>query len=191
MEKRKQHPLSNVVEEVRESAVFRQKFEEKPPIRFEHVVEAAQSFVAACAVCQHPSRTCWLICPDTRRQEEICNELLNWDIGAHFFPELELPAIEGAVPDPELVAERLALLQQIATGKRMIVVVTRSILESPVVGPDQVLNQTLTLQRGDSVDSRQLIEKLVRAGYEKVSQVSGRGEFANRGGIIDIFSAQH
>src|SRR3982075_3573070 len=191
MEKSKQHPLTKVVEEVRQSAVFRRNFEERPPIQFEHVVEAAQSFVAACVVREHPSRTCWLICPDTRRQEEICNELLNWEIGAQFFPELELPAVEGAVPDPELVAERLALLQQIANGKRMVVVVTRSVLESPVMSPDQLLNQTLTLQRGDSLDSRQLIEKLLQAGYERVSQVSGRGEFANRGGIIDIFSAQH
>ncbi|HEX3444327.1 MAG TPA: hypothetical protein VHS80_06385, partial [Chthoniobacterales bacterium] len=110
MEKSEQHQLTNIVEEVRQCAFFRQKFEEKPPIGFEHVVEAAQSFVAACVVRQHPSRTSWLICPDTRRQEEICNELLNWEIGAQFFPELELPAIEGAVPDPELVAERLALL---------------------------------------------------------------------------------
>jgi len=59
-------------------------------------VEAAQSFVAACVVRQHASRSCWLICPDARRQEEICNELLNWEIGAQFFPELELPAIEGS-----------------------------------------------------------------------------------------------
>jgi len=190
MEKSKQRLSTNVVEAVRQSPEFRQKFEEKPPICFEHVVEAAQSFVAACAVRQHPSRTCWLICPDARRQEEICNELLNWEIGARFFPELELPAIEGAVPDPELMAERLALLQQIVTGRRMAVVVTRSVLESPVVPGDRVLNQTLILQRGDSLDSGQLIEKLIQAGYEKVSQVSGRGEFANRGGIIDIFSAQ-
>jgi len=74
------------------------------------------------------------------------------------------------------MAERLALLQQIVTGKRMAVVVTRSVLESPVVPGDRVLNQTLVLQRGDSLDSRQLIEKLIQAGYEKVSQVSGRGE---------------
>src|SRR5258708_34845483 len=125
MEKSKQRPLTNVVEAVRQSPEFRQKFEEKPPICFEHVVEAAQSFVAACAVRQHPSRSCWLVCPDARRQEEICNELLNWEIGARFFPELEVPAIEGAVPDPELMAERLALLQQIVTGRRMAVVVTR------------------------------------------------------------------
>jgi transcription-repair coupling factor (superfamily II helicase) len=191
MEKSKQHPLTKVVEEVRQSAGFRRKFKKGSPISFEHVVESAQSFVAACVIRQHPTRTCWLICPDTRRQEEICNELPNWAIAAQFFPELELPAIEGAVPDPELVAERLALLQQIATGKRMVLVVTRSVLEGPVVRPDQVLNQTLTLRRSDSLDSGQLMEKLIRAGYEKVSQVSGRGEFANRGGIIDIFSAQH
>lgn len=193
MDKRKQtsHPLSDVVDAVGQSALFRRKFEEESPIFFEHVVEAAQSFVTACVLCQHPSRTCWLICPDTRRQEEICNELSNWEIGAQFFPEVELPAIEGAVPDPELMAERLALLQQVATGKRMVLVVTRSVLESAVVRPDQVLSQTLSLRRDDRLDREQLMEKLVQAGYEKVSQVSGRGEFANRGGIVDIFSAQH
>jgi transcription-repair coupling factor (superfamily II helicase) len=184
------HSLSEVVDAARQSAVFRRKFGEESPICFEHVVEAAQSFVAATVVCQHPSRTCWLICPDIRRQEEICNELLNWEIGAQFFPELELPAVEGAVPDPELVAERLALLQQITAGKRMVLVVTRSVLESAVVRPEQMLNQTVTLRRGDRLDGVQFMEKLVQAGYEKVSQVSGRGEFANRGGIIDIFSAQ-
>jgi transcription-repair coupling factor (superfamily II helicase) len=192
MEKRKKtsHSLSEVVDAVRRSAFFRRKFEEESPICFEHVVEAAQSFVAATVVRQHPSRTCWLICPDTRCQEEICNELPNWEISAQFFPELELPAIEGAVADPELVAERLALLQQIAAGKRMVLVVTRSVLESAVIRPEQMLNQTVTLRRGDRLDGAQFMEKLVQAGYEKVSQVSGRGEFANRGGIIDIFSAQ-
>src|SRR5258708_3495647 len=137
MEKRKQRPLTNVVEAVRQSPEFRQKFEEKPPICFEHVVEAAQSFVAACAVRQHPSRSCWLICPDARRQEEICNELLNWEIGARFFPELELPAIEGAVPDPELMAERLALLQQIVTGRRMAEVVDPAAFGSPGLPGDR------------------------------------------------------
>jgi transcription-repair coupling factor (superfamily II helicase) len=191
MEKSKQDPLAKILEEVCESSIFRRKFAEERSISFEHVVEAAQSFVAACAIRFYASRTCWLICPDTRRQEEICNELLNWEIRAQFFPELELPAIEGALPDPELVAERLTLLQQIATGKRTVLVVTRSVLESLVVEPDQVLNQTLRLQRGNRWDSGQLMGKLIQAGYEKVPQVSGRGEFASRGGIIDIFSAQH
>jgi transcription-repair coupling factor (superfamily II helicase) len=193
MERRKENldPLTEVVDLVRRSVVFRRGFAEEEPVRFEHVVDAAQSFVSACVVRQHPSRTCWLICPDTRRQEEICNELLNWKISALFFPELELPAIEGAVPDPELVAERLALLQQVATGKRTVLVVNRPALESLVATPEQLLNQTVTLRRGDRLDTEQLMDKLIGAGYEKASQVSGRGEFATRGGILDIFSAQH
>jgi transcription-repair coupling factor (superfamily II helicase) len=191
MEKSKEQPLTEIVEGVRQSILFRRKFEGERPACFEHVVEAAQSFVAACVVQQYPSRTCWVVCPDTRRQEEICNGLLNWKVPALFFPELELPAIEEAVPDPELMAERLALLQLVATGKRTILVVNRTVLESEVVGPDQLLNQTLTLRRGDRLDSAKLSARLIAAGYEKVAQVSGRGEFATRGGIVDIFSAQH
>jgi transcription-repair coupling factor (superfamily II helicase) len=191
MEKSKEQPLTEIVEGVRQSILFRRKFEGGRPACFEHVVEAAQSFVAACVVQQYASRTCWVVCPDTRRQEEICNGLLNWKVSALFFPELELPAIEEAVPDPELMAERLALLQLVATGKRTILVVNRTVLESEVIGPDQLLNQTLTLRRGDHLDSAKLSARLIAAGYEKVAQVSGRGEFATRGGIVDIFSAQH
>ncbi|MBV9731720.1 MAG: hypothetical protein JO275_03025, partial [Verrucomicrobia bacterium] len=110
---RREGALQSVVELVAESRQFARRFKKRAPSTssgqawFEQVCEPAQAFVAACAVRHFASRNCWLICPDARRQEEVFNGLLNWGITAWFFPELEAPAIEGAVPDPEVVAERL------------------------------------------------------------------------------------
>ena len=171
------------------SEEFGRKFKSRP--WFEQVCEPAQPFVTACAIRHFISRNCWVICRDARRQEEIFNGLLNWEIKAWFFPELEIPAVEGAIPDPEVVAERLAVLQRLAEGKRAVVVVTEAELEDEVPNREQISNQTRVLKRGQTIDRNALVEGLLRSGYQQVGQVSARGEFATRGGILDIFSLQH
>jgi len=182
-------PLRQVVRLVAESKGFVRKFKKRA--WFEQVCEPAQAFVAACAAQHFISRNCWLVCPDARRQEEVFNGLLNWGITAWFFPELEAPAIEGAVADPEVVAERLNVLQHLAEGKRAVVVVTEAALTDEVPNRERVGSQTFTVKRGQALDRTALIESLLKCGYQQVGQVSGRGEFAVRGGIIDVFSVQH
>lgn len=186
---RDEGPLEQVVRLVAESKGFVRKFKKRA--WFEQVCDPAQAFVAACAARHFISRNCWLVCPDSRRQEEVFNGLLNWGIAAWFFPELEAPAIEGAVPDPEVVAERLNVLQHLAEGKRAVVVVTKAALTDEVPNRERVGSQTFTVKRGQVLDRTALIEGLLKTGYQQVGQVSGRGEFAVRGGIIDVFSLQH
>src|SRR5207237_10194396 len=48
----------------------------------------------------------------------------------------------------------------------------------------------LGLRRGANEPMERTIETLVTAGYERVSQVTTRGQFAVRGGILDLFSWQ-
>jgi transcription-repair coupling factor (superfamily II helicase) len=181
--------LQQIVEEVASSNGFSSRFKKRP--WFEQVCEAAQPFVAACIVQHYASRNCWLICPDSRRQEEIFNGLLNWETKAWFFPELEIPAVEGAVPDPEVVAERLTVLQRLSNGKRAVVVVTKATLDDEVPNREQIGRQSFAVRRGQVLDRAAFMESLLKSGYQHVAQVSARGEFAVRGGIIDVFSWQH
>ena len=106
--------LVKIVDSIRNSEPFLGLLQAKGPITLEHVSEGAQAFVAAGVVRHHASRSCWILCPDVRRQEDLFNGLLNWEVDALFFPELELPAFEGALSDPEIVAERLEVLQQLS-----------------------------------------------------------------------------
>jgi transcription-repair coupling factor (superfamily II helicase) len=106
-------------------------------------------------------------------------------------PELEMPAIEGVVPDPEIVAERLELLQKISEGKRTVVVLCADSLGDLVPGATALKKQTKVIQRGDRLDREALIARLIESGYEQLAQVTARGQFAVRGGILDVFSWQH
>jgi len=183
--------LVKIVDSIRNSKPILGLLQAKGPVTLDHVSEGAQAFVAACVVRHHASRSCWILCPDVRRQEDLFNGLLNWEVDALFFPELELPAFEGALPDPEIVAERLEVLQQIAGRKRAVVVLTASSLEDQVPPTEALQKLSIALHRGDRLDRETLIETLIKSGYEQAPQVTTRGQFAVRGGILDVFSWQH
>src|ERR1700722_8647923 len=169
--------LAEIVDSIRNFEPILALLKQKSPVILEHVCDGAQAFVAACVVRHHGSKSCWILCPDVRRQEEIFNGLLNWQIDALFFPEIEQPAVEGSVPDPEMVAERLEVLQKVAEGKRAVIVLTDSSLEDAVPSPQALRKQTLILRRNDRLDRDALCETLLKSSYERSPQVTTRGQF--------------
>ncbi|MEO7319885.1 MAG: CarD family transcriptional regulator, partial [Chthoniobacteraceae bacterium] len=158
---------------------------------FEHVIEAGQPFLAAIIARQAKIRV-WIVCRDVRSQEAFHNELLNWFPDALFFPETDVAPVEGAIPAPETAAERLGIVQQLGGKKgREVVVLTRANLSGEVPAPDALKQLAIVLKRSTRLDREKLIRQLAEAGYEHVPQVSARGQFAVRGGILDIYSFHH
>jgi transcription-repair coupling factor (superfamily II helicase) len=58
-----------------------------------------------------------------------------------------------------------------------------------LVGDPALRPRSFTLRRGELLDLEECAAELVAAGYERVDQVEERGQFAMRGGILDIFPA--
>ena len=160
-----------------------------------HVVEHAQPTL--CAVIAKASRKrVWFICQNVRTQEALHNELTHWLPQALFFPEIDIAAVDGALPDPETVAERLGVIQKLAAAPAknappLVMVLTRASLTDEVVDESELRKLELHLVRGKNVDRDALLKKLGEAGYEHVAQVTARGQFAIRGGIVDVFSFHH
>src|SRR6516225_2335043 len=115
--------------------------------------------------------------------------LLNWQPDALFLPEAGLTGIENVLPDPEIAAEQLALFLQIErdSGPRVIVA-TRAGLEQAAPKRGTLESAVVQLRRGATAPMQELLEQLGVSGYERVSQVSTRGQFAVRGGIVDLYS---
>ena len=159
-----------------------------------HIVEHAQPTLCA-AIARVANRRVWFVCQNVRSQEALHNELTHWHPGALFFPELEIAPVEGALPDPEAVAERLGVIQKLAAtpSKKnpLILVLTRKTLDDEVVDEAALRKLELHLVRGKKTDRDAFLKKLGHAGYEPVAQVTARGQFAIRGGIVDVFSFHH
>jgi transcription-repair coupling factor (superfamily II helicase) len=171
------------------------------PVKFSHVIEPAQAFLAAVIVHawhqrppndrQAANPAIWVLCPSVHSQELFYESLLNWQPNALFLPEAELVAVENILPDPEIAAERLALLMEIEceTGPR-IIVATRASLDQPAPKPGTLQSAVTQLRRSANAKMEQLLDQLVGSGYERVAQVTTRGQFAVRGGIVDLYSWQ-
>ena len=170
------------------------------PVKFSHVIEPAQPFLAAVIAhsfgrtrdLQHSTKsTIWILCPSVHSQELFYESLLNWQPEALFLPEAELAAVENVLPDPEIAAERLALLTEIERDSRpRIVVATRASLDQSAPKRGTLQSAVTQLTRGAAAKMEQLVEQLVGNGYERGAQVTTRGQFAVRGGIVDIYSWQ-
>jgi len=169
------------------------------PVEFSHVIEPAQPFLAsviahACHGSPPDDRhatesTIWVLCPSVHSQELLYESLLNWQPDALFLPEAELVAVENVLPDPEIAAERLALLMEIEPGSSpRIIVATRASLDQPAPKRGALQSAVSQLRRGANAKMEQLLDQLVASGYERVAQVTTRGQFAVRGGIVDLYS---
>ena len=157
---------------------------------FPSVTPAAQSIVAALVARQAGGNT-WIFCADVRRQEEIAADLATWGVRAAVFPPLEAVA-NDAIADPETLSERLEVLAKVATGARNEVVVALAAeLEGQVAAPDTFRRESLVLEVRQRIDLAAVEAALVKAGYEAMPKIFGRGQFSRRGGILDIHSLQN
>jgi transcription-repair coupling factor (superfamily II helicase) len=160
------------------------------PVFFSHVIESARAFLVA-LIAGEVSQTLWVICPSVRTQELLHESLINWLPEALFLPEAEFLAVENILPDQEIAAERLALLSRMETTKRQYVIVaTRASLDQPAPRRGALRAAALQLRRGAAEGLETVVQSLGDAGYERVAQVTTRGQFAVRGGILDVYSWQ-
>ncbi|HEX7516682.1 MAG TPA: transcription-repair coupling factor [Chthoniobacterales bacterium] len=191
MEDSSSHPLPAVVAEAEPiSQKLRDIEKGVRPVAFSHVTEPAQAFLVA-AIAGEICKTFWVLCPNVRSQELLYESLLNWLPDALFLPEAEFAAVENILPDPEIAAERLALLNRIQREKAPhVIIATRAALGQAAPDPAALNSAVLALRRGKREPMERTIEALVAAGYERVAQVTTRGQFAVRGGILDLFSWQ-
>src|SRR5256885_11804442 len=189
-----------LLERVAQSAPIARKLEQiegGAPVRFSHVIAPAQAFLSA-VIARHVQKTIWILCRSVRAQDSLYETILNWVPDTQFLPEAEFAAVENVLPDPEIAAERLALLAKIdqrsagADSEHVphVIVTTRASLDQPAPKRGAVSSATLTIKRGAGATMEHLLEKLGAAGYERVAQVTTRGQFAVRGGIVDVYSWQ-
>lgn len=115
------------------------------------------------------------------------------------FPSWETLPHERLSPGVETVGARLLLLRRLAHPEdttlgpplRVVVTTTRSLLQP--MAPDIVSTEPVSLTVGAEAEFEAVITRLVDLAYTRVDMVGKRGEFAVRGGILDLFppTAEH
>ncbi len=159
-----------------------------PPSMRPMIAAALTSAVAAGGA----DRPVLLVTSTYREAEDLtaaCQSLLGTEAVA-YYPAWETLPHERLSPRSDTVGRRLAVLRRIVGNDelpppRVVVAPVRSILQPQVKGLADLL--PVRLVTGEDFDTSELAAALVGAAYTRVDLVERRGEFAVRGGIVDVF----
>ena len=112
------------------------------------------------------------------------------DRNVYVFPEEDHSFIRYDAKDRNNVIDRLKVLQQISEDPQAVVIapIQSALRKMP---PKEIwLSKTLSVQIGFQFDMEDLKVSLASMGYERLSMVEGKGQFAIRGSIVDVFAVE-
>jgi transcription-repair coupling factor (superfamily II helicase) len=130
-----------------------------------------------------------IIHPETEAAEFMKGDLDALDVEhANYFPETgQKPYNDQQITDSSVVVQRSEVLENIKHHDQSVLVTSAAALFDKIVAPDVFTGASITINNGDTIDFDNLREELVDQEYEPVKFVNQPGEFARRGGILDVF----
>jgi transcription-repair coupling factor (superfamily II helicase) len=120
-----------------------------------------------------------------RLQDELSFFMPN--IHVALFPDWEILPFDQISPHQDLISERLSILYGLLQKQIKVLVVAANTLVHRLAPPSFLAGRVFFLKQGQTLDTQQMKEQLTLAGYHSVQQVLQPGEFAVRGGILDLF----
>src|SRR3954451_14202977 len=162
------------------------------------VSQSLRPFVVAALADRDPKRPALIVVGDDRAARDLAADLRAWlaPRRVRYSPSRGVAYESHLTPPPHLVGLRVAALDALLEhdadknpeAEPPVVVVSAVALSEKV--PDPALRpHSFTLRVGDLLDLDEVAADLVAAGYERVDQVDDRGQFAIRGGILDVYPA--
>jgi len=109
------------------------------------------------------------------------------DLRCGLFPDWETLPYDTFSPHQDLISERLATLWRISQGEADVVVVPATTALYRVAPPAFLAGYTFQFRVKQKLEDAKLKAQLTLAGYSHVTQVVSPGEYAVRGGLIDLF----
>ena len=107
---------------------------------------------------------------------------------SHLYPQKEALPYEEAEPHLEVGGLRVEAVEALFSGRARILVTTPRALQERVPIPTRLTDLRTTLGVGDHLVFSELPDMLEKRGFERVALVEEVGQFAVRGGILDVFS---
>jgi len=114
--------------------------------------------------------------------------LLDREAESHLYPQKEALPYEEAEPHLEIGGLRVEAVEALLSGRVRLVVTTPRALQERVPMPAHLTTLRQTFRVGDAVEFSSLPAALEARGFERVALVEEVGQFAVRGGILDVFS---
>lgn len=130
-----------------------------------------------------------IVLSDEEKAKKMLEEYRFLEENVCFYPAKDFLFYQADIHGKELVRERIeAIRKMLEKGKDGVTIITTfDAFMDKMVSKENLQKQIMTLKAGDVVDLEQLICQISGLGYDREAQIDGPGQFAVRGGILDIY----
>ena len=142
----------------------------------------------AAALADETDKKIILITPDEATALTMCEDLRVLGVKAVTLLQRDFSIASYSGSSKEYEHKRIDTLSKLLDGACSLLCLSVEAASQLTMPPSVLRENTFVLKEGESLALKELTERLVAAGYTRAEQVDGTGQFALRGGILDIFA---
>ena len=127
------------------------------------------------------------ILADEEKAKEVLEEYQFLDGEVLFYPAKDFLFYRADIRGKYLVKQRMEVFRALKEEENVTVITTIGALMDGVRPPLKIDEEVFSIRTGETSDLEELVQRLSAMGYDREVQIEGPGQFAVRGGIVDIF----
>ena len=127
------------------------------------------------------------VCKDEKTAAEVSSDCRSFAPNTFVYPAKDLLFSSSDIQGNYITNERMNALRHLMEDAHGVLVATADCLMDQISAPDTMQKERLSLREGMVIHTENLAKLLARLGYERVPQVELAGQYAVRGGIVDIY----
>lgn len=182
------HPLLTLLAQHPRLVNWKQLAGEGRSLLAEGLWNAPKALLIALAQQANPSRSVLILTSGAQDESRLYHDLpLFTDLPVLDFPAWETLPGEKIPPSPDIVGERYEVLRQLASGNPHIVLGSLHACLQRLIPKERFCELDMQLEVGQTIRFDMLLERLDAMGYTRCPVAADKGEYAVRGGIVDLF----
>lgn len=128
-----------------------------------------------------------IACSSELKAKQFYEEYRFLDNETYLYPAKDLLFYQADLRSRELIKARMEVVQAVLAGQDMTVVTSFDGFMDTLLPKERLRERVISIQNGSALDFLSLQKELSNLGYEREIQIEGPGQFAVRGGILDIY----
>ena len=128
-----------------------------------------------------------IACASESKAKQIYEEYRFLDSSVYLYPAKDLLFYQADIRSKELIKQRMEVVQAVIEGGPVTVITSFDAFMDSLISREEIKKRILNIAGEGTLDMNALIHELAKLGYDREVQVEMPGQFAVRGGILDIY----
>ena len=128
-----------------------------------------------------------IACSSEAKAKQIYEEYRFLDAAISFYPAKDLLFYQADIRSKELISQRMQVIQAVLKSEPITVVASFDAFMDALLPKEMIKSRVIKICSDETLNLDELSVKLAQCGYDREIEVAGPGQFAVRGGILDVY----